>query len=159
MIPSYLYLNSFPTGSNYICNPPVTDTDIDYMFLVHNLQETKTTLLNDGWTLCGVNEDDQYDIDGNDWMAFRKGTDNALCTTNMKYYLDFYKATEEAKRLNLLKKEDRIALFQKITGRMPKEKGKPQLKCNIEQHEWFLRAVEEANADRVANWGLNWNAA
>ncbi len=36
--------------------------------------------------------------------------------------MDFFKATEEAKHLNLLNKEDRVALFQKILGEEPKQK-------------------------------------
>lgn len=39
-IPKELYISCFPTGSNYICNPPVEDTDIDTMYLVHNVEET-----------------------------------------------------------------------------------------------------------------------
>ena len=36
--------------------------------------------------------------------------------------MDFFKATEEAKHLNLLNKEDRVALFQKILGEKPQIK-------------------------------------
>ena len=71
MIPSYLYSNTFPTGSNYICNPPVTSTDIDQMFLVYNLEETKKTLLKDGWTLCGHDATDQYPEGYDDWYALQ----------------------------------------------------------------------------------------
>lgn len=112
MIPNHLYLCSFPTGSNYICNPPVTDTDIDEMFYVYSLEETKVELLSDGWKECGISE---YAI--GDWAAFRKGKNNALITQNKQHYDKFEAATELAKKRNLLKKEDRVKLFNLIVGK------------------------------------------
>ena len=155
MIPSYLYSNTFPTGSNYICNPPVTNTDIDQMFLVYNLEETKKTLLKDGWTLCGHDAIDQYPEGYDDWYALRKDNLNALITNNMDYYLKFYEATETAKKLNLLDKKDRIELFQKITGRSlknPEKESEPK----IEQIKWpnvTARDTEVVNIlNRIGGW-------
>ena len=124
MIPSYLYKVSFPTGSNYICNPPVTNTDVDEMFLVDDLQEVNFQLTGLGWTKCGL-EEETYQDKPSHWAAYRKENMNALLTTNLKYFMDFFKATEEAKHLNLLNKEDRVALFQKILGEEPKKKKVP----------------------------------
>ena len=121
MIPSYLYKVSFPTGSSYICNPPVTNTDVDEMFLVDDLQEVNFQLTGLGWTKCGL-EEETYQDKPSHWAAYRKENMNALLTTNLKYFMDFFKATEEAKHLNLLNKEDRVALFQKILGEEPKKK-------------------------------------
>ena len=121
MIPSYLYKVSFPTGSNYICNPPVTNTDVDEMFLVDDLQEVNFQLTGLGWTKCGL-EEETYQDKPSHWAAYRKENMNALLTTDLKYFMNFFKATEEAKHLNLLNKEDRIALFQKILGEEPKKK-------------------------------------
>ena len=121
MIPSYLYKVSFPTGSNYICNPPVTNTDVDEMFLVDDLQEVNFQLTGLGWTKCGL-EEETYQDKPSHWAAYRKENMNALLTINLKYFMDFFKATEEAKHLNLLNKEDRVALFQKILGEEPKKK-------------------------------------
>lgn len=112
MIPNHLYLCSFPTGSSYICNPPVLDTDIDEMFYVYSLEETKVELLSDGWKECGIGE---YAI--GDWAAFRKGKNNALITQNKQHYDKFEAATELAKKRNLLKKEDRVKLFNLIVGK------------------------------------------
>ena len=121
MIPSYLYKVSFPTGSNYICNPPVTNTDVDEMFLVDDLQEVNFQLTGLGWTKCGL-EEETYQDKPSHWAAYRKENMNALLTTDLKYFMNFFKATEEAKHLNLLNKEDRVALFQKILGEEPKQK-------------------------------------
>ena len=117
MIPSYLYTASFPTGSNYICNPPVTNTDIDEMFLVTDLNTTEQYLIDNGWKMCGVTEYARMN-----WAAYRKDNLNALITDDPDYFAKFYKATELAKEKNLLKKEDRIALFNEICGQMTYKK-------------------------------------
>ena len=118
MIPSYLYKVSFPTGSNYICNPPVTDTDIDQMFLVYDLYRAAEELDHLGWKECRTKNNNDYPT--NIMLAFRLGVNNALLTDNEEYFNNFYKATEEAKRRNLLNKADRIALFEEYTGRKKK---------------------------------------
>ena len=139
MIPSYLYKVSFPTGSNYICNPPVTNTDVDEMFLVDDLQEVNFQLTGLGWTKCGL-EEETYQDKPSHWAAYRKENMNALLTTDLKYFMDFFKATEEAKHLNLLNKEDRVALFQKILGEEPKKK---QMKIIVDEFEEFMRPIVE----------------
>ena len=100
---------SFPTGSSYICNPPVTNTDIDEMFYVTDLNVAHTQLLATGWTVCGGAE-----YERKEWSAYRSGRNNALLTDNPKYFLAMYHATETAKVLNLQSKADRIALFAHI---------------------------------------------
>ena len=137
MIPSYLYKVSFPTGSSYICNPPVTNTDVDEMFLVDDLQEVNFQLTGLGWTKCGL-EEETYQDKPSHWAAYRKENMNALLTTNLKYFMDFFKATEEAKHLNLLNKEDRVALFQKILGEEPKKK---KIKLDLDYLQEFIRPV------------------
>lgn len=112
MIPSYLYTATFPTGSNYICNPPVTDTDVDQMFLVTNLIALDVWLQVNKWEICRGK--DNYPVEV--WAAYRKGNRNVLITDNPDYFAKFYHATELAKERNLLKKEDRIELFTKICG-------------------------------------------
>ena len=137
MIPSYLYKVSFPTGSNYICNPPVTNTDVDEMFLVDDLQEVNFQLTGLGWTKCGL-EEETYQDKPSHWAAYRKENMNALLTTDLKYFMDFFKATEEAKHLNLLNKEDRVALFQKILGEEPKKK---KIQLDLDYLQEFIRPV------------------
>lgn len=137
MIPSYLYRVSFPTGSNYICNPPVTNTDVDEMFLVDDLQEVNFQLTGLGWTKCGL-EEETYQDKPSHWAAYRKENMNALLTTDLKYFMDFFKATEEAKHLNLLNKEDRVALFQKILGEEPKKK---KMRIILDEFEELIRPI------------------
>ena len=137
MIPSYLYKVSFPTGSSYICNPPVTNTDVDEMFLVDDLQEVNFQLTGLGWTKCGL-EEETYQDKPSHWAAYRKENMNALLTTDLKYFMDFFKATEEAKHLNLLNREDRVALFQKILGEEPK---KIKMKIILDEFDDVIRPV------------------
>lgn len=101
--------NSHPTGSRYICNPPVTDTDNDTVFLANGYHDWQTILRNDGWQDCGQ----EYET-GGDFHAFRKGVENYIVTEDLKFYSSYVIATEAAKALNLLKKEDRIKLFQAV---------------------------------------------
>lgn len=112
MIPQYLYLLNFPTGSNYICDPPVTNTDIDEMFLVYDLNETHRVLTEDGWVQCGIAE---YAVDN--WSAYRKGKQNALVTSSKDHFDKFEAATELAKKRNLTNKQDRVKLFNLIVGK------------------------------------------
>lgn len=112
MIPNHLYIDSFKTGSNYICNPPVENTDLDEIFLVYDLDETELELLEDGWEKCGSKE---YALDN--WAAYRKGKNNAIITVNRDQYDKFEAATELAKKRNLLQKTDRIKLFNLIVGK------------------------------------------
>lgn len=112
-IPEDLYYASFPTGSNYICNPPVVDTDIDTMYYVRDLYVSDKSLILDGWTPCS---DKEYK--GNTWKAYRKGKYNAIITADYKLYVRFEAATELAKKYNLLDKDDRIEIFSLIIGNM-----------------------------------------
>lgn len=113
MLPEDLYLCSFPTGSNYICNPPVENTDIDYMFLVYSLEDLDYELKGLGWTVCGK---ESYNGKPDHWRAYRKDKYNALVTTDISYYNRFEAATELAKKRNLLDKSDRVRLFNDILG-------------------------------------------
>lgn len=116
-IPSELYYVSFPTGSNYICDPPVTGTDIDTAYYVKDLTNTAQVLKEQGWVECGNSE---YGYEG--WAAFRKGVDNAICFAFFDDYVRFEAATELAKKKNLLDKEERIELFTIICPRAAKAK-------------------------------------
>lgn len=108
-----LQLEYRPTGSNYICNPPVTDTDIDY--ICFHPQISLTTFLRkleeEGpRTTTDCNYNDLMDLNS---PPYKKGNINLIITHKRDFYENFVKATEEAKKLNLLDKADRIALFKK----------------------------------------------
>lgn len=100
---------SYPTGSRYICNPAPTDTDNDTVILVNGFYDYQQMLRDDGWEDCGK----QYEMVG-EFVAFRKGEENYIITENPDWFQTYIRATEGAKALNLLKKEDRITLFHAV---------------------------------------------
>lgn len=99
-------IKSHPTGSNYICNPPVTDTDIDTVLLVKEGYETSLADL--GWDL-GEN----YGALSEFW-SWRKDDKNYIVTTNPVFYKRFVVATKACKAINTLSKSARIAVFDAI---------------------------------------------
>lgn len=101
---------SHPTGSRYICNPPVEGTDNDTVLLVNGFYDWEAMLLQEGWEKPFA---DYPDL-GQYFSSFRKGEDNYIVTEDVGFYEDYVKATEAARRLNLLDKDDRIALFDAI---------------------------------------------
>lgn len=99
------------TGSRYICNPAPKDTDDDTVFLVNGYHDWVQILLDDGWEDCGK----EYP-GGAEFRAFRKGEENYIVTEDAEFYVSYLKATEGARALNLLNKEDRIKLFQAVSN-------------------------------------------
>ena len=96
------------TGSSYICDPPVLNTDIDILTL-----SREGDLSEHGWERCSGEE---YEMGSEDFsfQAWRKGKYNLIVTSNREYYYSFLLATKLAKKLNLKEKEQRITLFNYI---------------------------------------------
>lgn len=105
-----------PVGSRVTCNPPPTDTDEDFLVLV---------AVEDWNDLCGCLDYEGFEMEGSyapevgvtpdeGFLSFRKGTVNFILTTSEEFFNLFMAATMEAKRLNLMLKEERVALFQKM---------------------------------------------
>jgi hypothetical protein len=114
------FLEAARTGSRYICNPPVLDTDDDYIVLVDNLEQSlEKFLYKEGWRRSGS---EGYSTDG-EWESIKKTIDgtvvNLIMTDNENYFNRFVHATETAKKLNLREKADRIILFKAIVSDMP----------------------------------------
>ena len=108
------------TGSRYICQPAPTNTDEDYIALMPSGMEVALELA--GFVM---NTDPEKYQEMPDFLAFRCGEFNVIVTHDPAFYRAFVSATEEAKRLNLIEKADRIALFQRVlygqtsTGEIP----------------------------------------
>lgn len=119
-------LRCIHTGSRVICNPPVLDTDDDYLLLVDISLAGKLTtdLLKDGYKIGGSMAKVQLlkeyptieDVDRDDgvFQSFKKDNTNVIVTASEEYFENFVKATFLCKRLNLFKKQDRIEVFQSI---------------------------------------------
>lgn len=100
-----------PTGSNYICNPPVTDTDVDTVILAKEGYEDSLKEL--GWTTSTEVNGETYCNNG-DFVSWRKGNKNYVVSCNPEFYKKFVIATRAAKALNLLTKPQRVAFFEAV---------------------------------------------
>lgn len=97
------------TGSNYVCDPPVTNTDKDVVILSKPGYES--ALEAEGWS--SSMSDIEYDTQG-DFVSWKKGDLNYIVTTHPLFYKKFVYATMIAKLLNLKQKSERIKLFQAV---------------------------------------------
>lgn len=113
-----LYCEVFMTGSKVICNPPPVGTDTDYVVCTYDL--VKFAQVNDflkklGFTIDGEDEEfAEYGELNGQFVSFRKDNLNFIVTNSCVFFRKFFNATEIAKAQNLLKKADRIRLFQAI---------------------------------------------
>ncbi len=110
-------LKDHPTGSNYICDPPVLNTDIDWVVLVRSNPVPELEEL--GWELCG--EDMGYDDGQADFDAIRRQNINLILVYEGEEFNRWVDATESAKKLNLTNKQDRIDHFLKFWPQKEKE--------------------------------------
>lgn len=113
-IPNELWRGIYQTGSSVICNPPITDTDIDFIICENGGGiELHEFLIGQGFHRS--NQDaEEYDMESEGFVCYRKDNINLIITTNYDWYLKWVKATELAKKLNLREKEQRITLFKCI---------------------------------------------
>lgn len=98
-------------GSREICNPPPTDTDEDWLVLVGENPEKEMS--DAGY----VREGGPNFYTGNDnggFISWRKEETNVITTQSEEFFDRFMTATYLAKRFNLKRKADRIALFQAV---------------------------------------------
>lgn len=151
------YRESLHTGSRVICNPPPEDTDDDYLFLCNegSLPALEKKLLADGFKIGGsggrgvalYKKPDPFDFSA--FASYKKGSSNIILTMNPEYFTRFGNATKLAKRLNLLKKEDRVTLFEAVVrDQYPKEEMK---------YDWRNRYIR--NIGMLANPFDNLDAA
>jgi hypothetical protein len=117
-------ISFYKTGSREICNPPPMDTDEDWCVKVNpevdlgnaqvpsveqNLKGLIDQLFESGYKING-------DYPDSDSISFKKDEINIILhKTDLSYNL-WYVATQVAKKLNLINKEDRIMLFNAIIG-------------------------------------------
>lgn len=105
-------------GSRVTCNPPPTDTDQDWLVLVDDKDFDKFAkdLIAQGWQVGGslISNDANYLPPNQRFNSFTLGVDNVIATASQEFHDRFLSASATAKHLNLLNKEDRIALFQSV---------------------------------------------
>ncbi len=102
-------LECVPVGSRVTCNPPPTDTDEDWLCYVADIGAFGELAIRIGYIWEGGNN---YEIEH--FASLRNGNMNLIVTEDRLFFDKFIIATALAKRLNLLNKDDRIALFQGV---------------------------------------------
>lgn len=107
-----------PCGSRVTCNPPPTATDRDFIVLIAEDKwfDFIAEVTQIGWVQGGSNLPDDANIlpPEKRFLSFVLGRDNLIVTRSPIFYERFIAATHVAKQLNLLRKSDRIMLFQAV---------------------------------------------
>ena len=105
-------------GSRVTCSPPPVDSDRDILCLVRDWRVFVSTAIRDGFTIGGSNTCEQFESAEREmkFISLKRNQDNVnlIITESREFVRSFLSATKIAKRLNILDKEDRIALFQII---------------------------------------------
>lgn len=112
-IPKDLWLGICQTGSSVICNPPVENTDIDFIICAMDMAKLHTFLESNNFKLS-VSDEEEYDLESEGFSCYRKDNINLIVTEDYDWYKKWVFSTVVAMKLNLLKKEDRITLFKAI---------------------------------------------
>lgn len=145
-----------PVGSRVTCNPPPTDTDQDILCLVEPelAQALREWLDQKGWELEGeygnLSDFDSYrgDVDGTEY--------NLILTESPDWFDKFMDATFECKKLNVMEKANRIAVFEKHMG---KKKVYPNLEAQFQAVAQAAQLVQAqaSNPQHHPMWNqINW---
>jgi hypothetical protein len=106
------------TGSRFMCDPPVMNTDEDYLvdLSCSSHQSTVTALLfAQGFVEEGrASSASRNSGHRSEFKSWRRGTLNLITTVLVAFANRHRQATALCRRLNLLEKADRIAVFQII---------------------------------------------
>lgn len=110
-IPQDLWDGIYQTGSSVICNPPVTDTDIDYVIYTNEEVKLDTFLKCEGFTKSCADEE-EYDLEEEGFTCYRRENINLIIVNERRWYRKWVLATKVARKLNLKVKADRVMLFK-----------------------------------------------
>lgn len=105
-------------GSQITCRPPPSEEDSDHDYLIEHLSGTSGLAAIHAWLAeNGFSRDgaDHYDPgDGTLFTSWRREKINLIVTGDNEFAGRHHAATSVCKRLNLLKKADRIAVFKAV---------------------------------------------
>jgi hypothetical protein len=142
-----------PVGSRVTCNPPPTDTDEDYLVLVSDRRTAVAGLKAIGFEYSSTPEQ----VEKYEQMNFSAqwkftslwfGDINYIVTDSQFFFERFLTATHVCKTLNLLKKEDRIMVFEAIRG------GTFYHKMGTEWHPPYGDWIKHEKSDSMHTEGL-----
>lgn len=105
----------YPVGSAHVCEPPVDNTDVDWLVLF----ESKTLLIDNinnmmsfGWRVSG-----DYPLDTSPtqmWYSLKKGNLNLIVTYSSDRFLRFVAAAALCKAENFTDKNQRIMIHNAL---------------------------------------------
>lgn len=98
----------FRTGSREICNPAPIGTDVDFVVLDEDLHLLSPFGF-ENTSSMGLNEYGE-----SNFCTYRKGEVNLIVVNTHIEFRKWKVATAAAKQMNLIKKRDRIDLFQGV---------------------------------------------
>lgn len=104
-------------GSTVTCNPIPEDADLDWLVLVKrdSIEPFVNSLLDEGFSTDKASMIDLAEgFMTHGFISLKLDVVNIIATSCDGFYQRFLAATHVAKRLNLLNKQDRIALFQAV---------------------------------------------
>lgn len=110
-----------PVGSRVTCNPPPTDTDEDYLVFVKDKKAAVDGLKALGFEYSGdpVKTQEYVEMGKTSQWSFTSmwfGDVNYIITDSQFFFERFLTATHICKTLNLLRKEDRVMVFEAVRG-------------------------------------------
>lgn len=107
-----------PVGSRVTCDPAPTTTDEDFLLLVapERYDELQHVLWRGDWELGGSEIPDECNLIDFDsrFQSYTSGKTNLIVTQSEIFFHRFMAATHVCKRLNLMRKRDRVMLFQAV---------------------------------------------
>lgn len=101
-----------PVGSRVTCDPPPAGSDEDWLVFVSDRRAFVDVATMIGYSQNGGSMGPPED-DGM-FTSIRHGDENLIVTDDAEFAEKFLLATKIAKRLNLLRKADRVCLFQGV---------------------------------------------
>ena len=110
------YCKPVRAGSRITCNPPPDDTDEDWIIWIERpIQEVDKRLIGLGFELGGsIIRNTEKDWKESTFFSYTKGDLNLIITPSEEFFDKFLEATKLAKQINIIRKENRIKLFQCI---------------------------------------------
>lgn len=112
-LPQNLWDNIHITGSSYVCDPPVLNTDRDFVIYSKKADDLVAFLYENEFTTTST-EGYHSENNCNIFISLRKDNLNLIVVEDYDFYLKWVEATELAKKLNLKEKQQRIDLFSHI---------------------------------------------
>lgn len=104
-----------PCGSRVTCSPPPENTDHDFLVELPPSDVTVSNFVASA-TEAGFRWEgsEHYQVAASTFMSWRRDDINLIVTADATFAARHRVATSLCKRLNLLGKDDRIALFQAV---------------------------------------------